>query len=321
MASVMEKDVLIEMLAHVVAGIALSTGDKAELTKVANYREELYRTSPEELDFALWVERLKGYSTHENARSDFQATHPFTEAERAAIEAQIAHYDEQSDVEAKFPMIWDFITAGHEAKAGGERVAFVLGGQPGAGKAFATQTIKTEYPDAIVVNADEFRPFHAHYADFYRLYDEDASRYTGSFIAKLVARVRNRAMELGLPLVIEGTFRTASTPMTELTTLREQGYRVEILLCTRSVEESWAHTRERGDKLLSVGLPPRYVPREHFDSVIGALATNAQTVYASALASRFRIYGPDGILWDSVAPSENTPNAVIQRTLFPSSEA
>ena len=69
MASVMEKDVLIEMLAHVVAGIALTTGDKAELTKLANYREELYRTSPEELDFALWVERLKGYSTHENALS------------------------------------------------------------------------------------------------------------------------------------------------------------------------------------------------------------------------------------------------------------
>ncbi len=317
MASVMEKDVLIEMLAHVVAGIALSTRHKVELTKLAHYREELYRTSPEELDFALWIERLKGYSTHENALSVLQATHPLTEAERAAIEAEIARYDEDSDVETKFPLIWDVLTAAHGDVTASEQVAFVLGGQPGAGKAFATQTIKNEYPDAIVVNADEFRPFHKHYADFYRLYGEDASRYTGSFIAKLVARVRNRTMELGLPLVIEGTFRTANTPMTELTTLREQGYRVEILLCTRSVEESWGHTRERGDKLLSVGLPPRYVPREHFDSVIGALATNAQTVYASALAYRFRIYGPDGLLWDSAAPGENTPNAVIQRTLYP----
>lgn len=90
---------------------------------------------------------------------------------------------------------------------------FVLGGQPGARKAYPTEYIKRELPNSISINGDEFRCWHPYFDKIQAKYGKDSSKITGSFAGKITEAVLNRALNEKYNIIIEGTFRTAKTPL------------------------------------------------------------------------------------------------------------
>ncbi|OBX07954.1 zeta toxin [Gallibacterium salpingitidis] len=213
---------------------------------------------------------------------------------------QLDSYDLQQDINKKFPKIWTRFANNPFLSPQNNPIGVLLGGQPGAGKAFATMEIKKRLNNNIlVINGDEFRSYHRHYEDFYTLYGKDASKYTAAFAGTMVGKIRDEAIKQGFNILIEGTFRTLETPLKEINNFVKNGYRTEIVICTCPKELSWESTLQRAIELETAGLQPRYVPRETHDLVVAKLAENVEKVFQSKLVSHLEVYSRDKKLFDS----------------------
>lgn len=228
----------------------------------------------------------------------------------------LAKYDLESDVSKKFTKVWRQLSANQAITSQEKPVGFLLGGQPGAGKSFATLAIKERLNNnVLVINGDEFRSLHKHYDDFYQLYGKDASKYTGDFSGRMVKKVRDEAIKHRFNIVIEGTFRTTETPLKELINFKEQGYKSEVIVCTCPKELSWESTIKRAEELEKAGLQPRYVPKEHHDEVTQKLASNTETIFGSGLVSHLEIYSREAKLFDSINGNVDDIQRVINTEL------
>ncbi|MFC0860608.1 zeta toxin family protein [Pasteurella multocida] len=228
----------------------------------------------------------------------------------------LAKYNLESDVSKKFTKVWGQLSANQALTPQDNPVGVLLGGQPGAGKSFATLAIQERLNNnVLVINGDEFRSLHKHYDDFYQLYGKDASKYTGAFAGRMVEKVRDEAIKHRFNVVIEGTFRTTETPLKELTNFKGQGYKSEVIVCTCPKELSWESTIKRAEELEKAGLQPRYVPKEHHDKVTQNLASNTETIFSSGLVSHLEIYSREEKLFDSVNGNIDDIQTVINTEL------
>ncbi|MFC0308259.1 zeta toxin family protein [Gallibacterium trehalosifermentans] len=228
----------------------------------------------------------------------------------------ITKYDLESDVNKKFTKLWERLSSDKALSPQQFPIGVLLGGQPGAGKSFATMEIKTRLNNnVLVINGDEFRSYHKHYDDFYLLYGKDAAKYTGAFTGKMVEKIRDEAIKSRFNIVIEGTFRTSETPLKELNNFKEKGYKAEVIVCTCPKEVSWESTIKRAKELEAVGLQPRYVPKDHHDYVVKNLADNVQTVFESGLVSHLKVFSRSQKLFDSKIDTINTLKACINNEL------
>lgn len=74
------------------------------------------------------------------------------------ILAELAKYDLESDLNNKFPKVWGRLSNNSSLFSLEQPIGVLLGGQPGAGKSFATMEIKERLNDnVLVINGDEFR--------------------------------------------------------------------------------------------------------------------------------------------------------------------
>lgn len=209
-------------------------------------------------------------------------------------------YDLESNINKAFSKVWKRVSGNSSLSSQEQPIGVLLGGQPGAGKSYATMEIKERLKNnVLVINGDEFRSYHKHYEDFYQLYGKDASKYTGTFAGKMVEKVRDEAIKNKFNVVIEGTFRTTETPLKELNNFKEQGYKAEVVVCTCPKELSWESTIKRAEELEAAGEQPRYVPKEHHDTVTDNLARNTATIFSSGLVSQLEIYSREAKLFDS----------------------
>ncbi|WP_112075778.1 zeta toxin family protein [Haemophilus influenzae] len=236
--------------------------------------------------------------------------------ERAELLKEIAKYDLEDDLNKKFPKVWSRLANNPNISAQDNPTGVLLGGQPGAGKSFATMEIKERLKNnVLVINGDEFRSYHKHYENFYQLYGKDASKYTGAFAGKMVEKVRDEAIKQRFNVVIEGTFRTVETPLKELQNFQENKYKANVIVCTCPKELSWQSTIKRAEELKLAGLQPRYVPKEHHDTVTDNLAKNTSQIFSSGLVSNLEIYSREAKLFDSQVNSPNDIEKAINNEL------
>lgn len=195
-------------------------------------------------------------------------------------------------------------------------VAYVLGGQPGAGKSGLTEFLRVNKLDgnAIVINGDDFRRFHPEASSLYEQYGADASRYTGEFASYITEKAIERASSEGYNLIIEGTFRSSDVPLKTLHRLQGHGYRTGVAIMTVPAEESWASVIERYEKQLDAGLEARMTPRSHHDLVVDRLADNADTVFREGRLEEFLVFNRDRMLFDSNI-HKGLPGNLINREL------
>lgn len=229
---------------------------------------------------------------------------------------EIANYNIEEDIEKAFPNVWRDLTDGKNIISQSSPISILLGGQPGAGKSLATMQIKERLNNnVLVINGDEFRSYHKHYDDFYQLYGKDASKHTRDFAGKMVAKVRDRAIQERFNIVIEGTFRSVDVPLKELENFNNQGYKSEVVICTCPKELSWQSTLKRAEELEKAGMQPRYVPKEHHDLVTEVLAKNVKAIYDTRLVSNLEIYSREKQLFHSQKDSPNKIEQVINNEL------
>ncbi len=168
---------------------------------------------------------------------------------------------------------------------------YILGGQSGAGKTTLHRIFKKELEDnCIIINGDEFRPYHPRYKELKEAYGEDAVTKLSKFSGQMVEELVDTLSEEGYNLIIEGTLRTAEVPLKTAKKLKEKGYDVDLGLMAVKPQISYLSTIDRYEKMLDKGVNTRITPKEHHDKIVDSLAENVDIIYNSKEFSNIRIY-------------------------------
>ena len=304
MCTIEEKDVLLEYIADT-AGMVLTGGSgkysPAEPAMLAQIRDRFYATDCSELDFTQEFNQLtelrKKY--HNNQEQ---------------LQHSPEQYDVRKDAQEKFETVWAFVSA--NCRPVDRPSLYLSGGQPGAGKSRAiVRAQQLENGNLLNVVGDDFRKFCSLYGYYNQKYGRESSRYTGEFAGIMVGMIRDRAVAEKYNIAIEGTFRTSEIPLRELQTFTSSGYTAHVIICTCPAELSWQSTITRAKKMEDGGFPSRYVPREHYDTVVGQLAHNVQIIYDSALAADLQIISREKILFNSASEADRNADITVAEVI------
>ena len=84
--------------------------------------------------------------------------------------------------------------------------AFLLGGQPGAGKSALENMINIENK-YVSISGDDYRKFHPLYDKLNKIYGKDASKYTQKWSGEMVEYLLKEARKEKWNVILEGTLR------------------------------------------------------------------------------------------------------------------
>ena len=221
-----------------------------------------------------------------------------------------------SQEELIFKKLWNDLITAQQVKPIATPKGFVLGGQPGAGKSALVKRLINDFDfNILVINGDEFRRYHPDFDAIQAQYGKDAPKYTAEFSGRMTERAIEKALSEGYNISVEGTFRTAETPMKTLDDMREHGYETAVHIQTAPSEVSWQSTLERYQAMEKLGETPRATPKEHHDLVVELLPKSADTVFLSGKADVFKVYSHEGLIFDSRIHQGQMPSAAIDHEL------
>ena len=168
-------------------------------------------------------------------------------------------------------------------------VAFILGGQPGAGKTILQNFILKSNKNCIVINADAFREFHPCYSEIQSDFGDDSPKYTQPFINRVTEQLISELSEEKYNLIIEGTLRTAETPINTCQMLKDKCYRVELHVIAVKKEISYESTILRYENAIALGKTPRATAKEHHDLVAESIVKNLDVIYSRNIFDDIRL--------------------------------
>ncbi|MEY9211401.1 hypothetical protein ABH917_000847 [Thermobifida halotolerans] len=109
-------------------------------------------------------------------------------------------------------------------------VLVLLGGQPGAGKSRAVESVKERHPDRLVpIIGDDLRPFHPRYREIVRTDILAMPDATAQASGEWVKRSLEYALQERYSVLLEGTFRNPLMIVQTAQRFKEAGYRVEAI--------------------------------------------------------------------------------------------
>ena len=322
MSELMEKDVLMEEVAATIAYIASRTHNNPqthtfcnELKSCGALRETLLVKAPKDIDAVVIRAKLSELknSVKDNPVNFLDSSLSDTTTLPTAVEDLAPSKEIIDNVFAYITNFGSITPCNSDTPEG-----FVLGGQPGARKAYLTEYIKRDLPNSISINGDEFRSWHPYFDKIQLKYGKNSSKITGSFAGKVTEAVLNKALQEKYNIIIEGTFRTAKTPLKTLQDLKAHHYKTNVFIKTCPSEVSWSRCLSR----YKIGLnendgKERFTAKDHHDLVVNSLPDNADIVFKSGIVDRFAVFGVTGeMIFDSLNNAQNQlPSVAITKEL------
>lgn len=192
--------------------------------------------------------------------------------------------------------------------------AFILGGQPGAGKTTLQKQIRNNNKNIIIINADSFREFHPYFDEIQNMYGKESPKHTQPFINQVTERLIDDLSTEKYNLIIEGTLRTANVPISSCKTLKEKGYRVELHIMAVKSQISYESTILRYENAFAQGEIPRATAKAHHDMVADAIADNLDIIEKTGTFDSIKLFNRNG---DCLYPAVGCSSAseVENRTL------
>ena len=193
--------------------------------------------------------------------------------------------------------------------------AYILGGQPGAGKSTSTDKLEEQYNDNIVtVDLDEYRDQHPNYEALYERYGKELSSYTHEFAGEIKEEIQKRAIDAKYNIIIDGTLGNVERAEQLIDGLKKEGYQVEVLIHTCPKEVSWQSVNERYEDALTAGEIPRFVPKIVHDKIVEALPTNADKLSQSKQIESLTVHNRQEKIYDSKI-DKGLPSVSIQNEI------
>lgn len=177
--------------------------------------------------------------------------------------------------------------------------AIILGGQPGAGKSSFYQN-RDDLMNFVAINGDEYRRYHPQIKEIVKDDPEHYAERTQSFSNAVVEKLINDLGKEGYGLIIEGTLRNPNVPIKTGMFLKNNDYRVDLVVIACNAEESWKSTLLRAQAQKKAGLIPRLVPIDIYNRTIHSIPESLKKIEKSKLFDSIQIQTRSGdIVFDS----------------------
>lgn len=171
--------------------------------------------------------------------------------------------------------------------------AYILGGQPGAGKTGLQRNLMIGNPNIVIINADAYRNSHPRFYEIQAEFGNLAQRHTQPFINEVVEKLISDLSDMKYNLVVEGTLRTADIPLNTCRMLKGKGYIVELHLISVKKEISYESTLFRYENNLELGMTPRATAKEDHDKVVEAICDNLDIIYNRNVFDDIKLFDRD----------------------------
>ena len=193
--------------------------------------------------------------------------------------------------------------------------AYILGGQPGAGKTGIQTEIISQNSNVCIINADSYRKHHPHFDRIQAQYGDSSPQYTQPFINAVTEKLIDDLSIEKYNLIIEGTLRTAGVPISTAHKLKAKGYRTELCVMAVKPEISYESTILRYENAIAFGEIPRATSKAHHDMVVDRIADNLDVIYKAGVFDRICIYTRDkGCIYSS--DTSNQKPSEIEKESF-----
>lgn len=193
--------------------------------------------------------------------------------------------------------------------------AYVMGGQPGAGKSTSTTALKTKFNKNIVlIDLDDYRKEHPNYEALYEKHGKESSSYTHQFAGEIKEEIQKRAIDSKYNIIIDGTLGNVERAEKLIENLKNNGYQIDVLIHTCPKDVSWDSVNTRYENALKAGEIPRSVPQEVHDKIVEALPLNADKLCHSKQIESLVVNSREKKLYDSKV-DKGLPSVVIKEEL------
>lgn len=106
--------------------------------------------------------------------------------------------------------------------------AYILGGQPGAGKSNFIKVLLSKFGNLAIINGDDFRGYHPFYLKALKKSVIEASDIVQADINYWIEKSIEEIATNKFPMVVEGTLKNALVPIKTANLLKERGYFVHL---------------------------------------------------------------------------------------------
>ncbi|HCE33588.1 zeta toxin family protein [Fusobacterium sp.] len=194
--------------------------------------------------------------------------------------------------------------------------AFLLGGQPGAGKSALENMINIENK-YVSISGDDYRKFHPLYDKLNKIYGKDASKYTQKWSGEMVEYLLKEARKEKWNVILEGTLRKAELPIREAKDFKENGYSVELYVVAVKPEKSYLATLQRYEEMIVRCRIPRMTPKEHHDLVVNNIGNNLEIIYNSKAFDNIKLFDRENnLLYNYRENLDISPKNILEKEFY-----
>jgi anititoxin/toxin system zeta toxin len=194
--------------------------------------------------------------------------------------------------------------------------AFLLGGQPGAGKSALENMINIENK-YVSISGDDYRKFHPLYDKLNKIYGKDASKYTQKWSGEMVEHLLKEARKEKWNVILEGTLRKAELPIREAKDFKENGYSVELYMVAVKPEKSYLATLQRYEEMIVRCRVPRMTPKEHHDLVVNDIGDNLEIIYNSKAFDNIKLFDRENnLLYNYRENLDISPKNILEKEFY-----
>lgn len=196
--------------------------------------------------------------------------------------------------------------------------AYILGGQPGAGKTFLQdRLLKKLGENAIVINGDEYRKFIPNHESVMKFPENQYASLTQRFANQIVEGLIDKASSMSYNLIIEGTLRNQGPALSTSQLLKERGYMSELSVLAVNREVSYYSTKLRTEKLKELGAPGRTTATDNHKEAVRNLPRNVSDLYKKHAFDNITVYDRQGrCLYNFQETPEVNPGYIVQEKLY-----
>ena len=177
-----------------------------------------------------------------------------------------------------------------------QKIAVVVGGQPGAGKTNSiTNTKRALNHNCVIIDNDAFRNYHPLVSEIKRYYPSLFTDCTDQLSFKATPRMIDMMSDAGFNLIIHQTLKSNLIADDAITKLRDKGYIVIVRALAVSDLESKMSMIERSQALIEELGYCRWVPKNNHDVAYAGLPKTVDYMQQSGKYDMIEILKRGGI--------------------------
>ena len=173
-------------------------------------------------------------------------------------------------------------------------IAIIVGGQTGAGKGLLISNGKKLFEDdnVIIINSDEFKPFHPKASEIAEKYSTYFTKVTDQETNTWTSNLFDEAIQNKYNIIFEGTMKNTRIIST-IQKLQENGYKVIVKALAVPFPDSLTAIHERYEEQLQTKGWGRLVTIEHHDESYNGMPKTINEIEKQEVFDELDIYSKD----------------------------